>query len=181
MSEFGIYFGTRFISITEHRGKQETVNISIPKAAIINPEAESKNPFESLIATALESEFAKNGISPSEASVALAGEDLIIRTFDLPIFLSKKELEYQPEQGLVRYLDADDKEKSELYVSLDDASLIEAKKTVSDTARKIRDRQFSFGPAPAPRSAPNKNRCAECDFGDFCGIDAARDYRDSRG
>lgn len=92
----------------------------------------------------------------------------------------KKELEYQPEQGLVRYLDADDPAKAELQVPLDDAALSRAKRTVAETAKSIRDRRFSSGPASAPRNPLNKTRCTECDFGEFCGMDAARKYRDLR-
>lgn len=92
----------------------------------------------------------------------------------------KKELEYQPEQGLVRYLDAEDPTKAELKIPLDDASLSIAKKTVAETAKRIRDRKFSSGPASAPRNALNKTRCAECDFGEFCGMDAARMFRGLR-
>jgi len=92
----------------------------------------------------------------------------------------KKELEYEPEQGLVRYLDADDQSKSELHVSLDEEALKRAKQTVADTAKSIRDRRFASGPTSAPRNGTYKIRCAECDFGEFCGMDAAREYRASR-
>jgi DNA helicase-2/ATP-dependent DNA helicase PcrA len=93
----------------------------------------------------------------------------------------KKELEYQPEQGLVRYLDAEDPAKAELRVPLDDEALGRAKRTVADAAKNIRDRRFASGPTSAPRNRYNKVRCAECDFGEFCGMEAARDYRASRG
>jgi DNA helicase-2/ATP-dependent DNA helicase PcrA len=91
----------------------------------------------------------------------------------------KKELEYEPEQGLVRYLDAEDPSKSELHVPLDKEALSIAKKTVAETAKSIRDRIFLSGPRSAPRNPSNKVRCAECDFGEFCGMDAARKYRGS--
>jgi len=94
---------------------------------------------------------------------------------------AKKELEYQPEQGLVRYLDADDPKKAELRVPLDDRSLESAKKTVAETVQRIRDRCFASGPTSAPRNPHNKVRCAECDFGEFCGMKTARDHRASRG
>ncbi|NLX26716.1 MAG: ATP-dependent helicase [Lentisphaerae bacterium] len=89
----------------------------------------------------------------------------------------KKELEYRPEQGLVRYLDADDPAKSELGVPLDEKALEDAKRTVAETAKRIRDRRFASGPTSAPRSLKNKIRCAECDFGGFCGMKHARDQR----
>ena len=80
---------------------------------------------------------------------------------------AKKELEYQPERGLVRYLDAEDKSKAELAVPLDDGSLASAKKTVSQTAERIRDRRFMDGPAKSKRGGV---RCAGCDFLGFCGL-----------
>lgn len=92
----------------------------------------------------------------------------------------KKELEYQPEQGLVRYLDADDPSKAELRVPLDEASLDGAKGKVAETAQLIRDRRFAAGPTSAPRNPHNQIRCAECDFREFCGMKAARDHRSSR-
>jgi DNA helicase-2/ATP-dependent DNA helicase PcrA len=92
----------------------------------------------------------------------------------------KKELEYQPDQGLVRYLDAEDPAKSELQVPLDDDALNKAKKTVADTAKNIRDRRFISGPTSVPRNPLNKARCAECDYGEFCGMKAAQDFRASR-
>jgi len=92
----------------------------------------------------------------------------------------KKELEYQPDQGLVRYLDADDSSKAELRVPLDEKALDSAKRTVAETAKRIRDRRFFVGPTSEPRNPQNKVRCAECDFGEFCGMKTARDYRASR-
>jgi DNA helicase-2/ATP-dependent DNA helicase PcrA len=93
---------------------------------------------------------------------------------------AKKELEYQPEQGLVRYLAAEEESKAELQVPLDDKSIRKAKSTVALTARKVRDREFISGPTGAPRNPKYGTRCAECDFKEFCGMDAAREYRGSR-
>jgi DNA helicase-2/ATP-dependent DNA helicase PcrA len=93
---------------------------------------------------------------------------------------AKKELQYQPDQGLVRYLDADDSSKAELPVPLDEQALDSAKRTIAETARRIRDRCFASGPTSAPRNPDNKVRCAECDFGEFCGMKEARDHRASR-
>src|SRR5207249_8987027 len=61
---------------------------------------------------------------------------------------AKKELEYQPERGLVRYLDVDHtkNENHELNVPLDEKSVSNAKKTVIETATAIRDRRFKAGP-----------------------------------
>jgi DNA helicase-2/ATP-dependent DNA helicase PcrA len=87
---------------------------------------------------------------------------------------AKKELEYQPEQGLVRYLDAEDPAKAELRVALDDASIAKAKQTVAQTAAQIRNRNFTAGPAPRP---DGKHRCSTCDFIGFCGMKEAVSYK----
>ena len=94
MSEFGFYFGTKVINITETKGKKVLVNISIPKTGNISSGLKQEDADQTKQADALREEFRKNEISPCNVSVALAGEDLIIRTFDLPIFLSKKELKF---------------------------------------------------------------------------------------
>jgi ATP-dependent DNA helicase UvrD/PcrA len=89
---------------------------------------------------------------------------------------AKKEMQYQPDQGLVRYLDADDKSKSELKVPLDGDSVEKVKKTVAQTALKIRERQFVAGPAPRPDGL---HRCSMCDFIGFCGMKDAVDFKKS--
>jgi DNA helicase-2/ATP-dependent DNA helicase PcrA len=83
---------------------------------------------------------------------------------------AKKELQYQPDQGLVRYLDARDKSKAELRVPLDEDSLKKAKAAVAETASSIRERQFKGGPAPRPDRV---HRCSTCDFIGFCGMKEA--------
>lgn len=87
---------------------------------------------------------------------------------------AKKELEYQPDQGLVRYLDAEDLSKSELKVPLDSESLKHAKKTVAQTASRIRDRRFKEGPT---KRGDGSLRCPTCDFVGFCGMEEAVKYK----
>ena len=94
MPEVGIYLGIEKICITEIKEDKSVVNLSIPQARISGSESEQKIPDETEILTVLKDGLAKSMISPSNANVSLAGEDLIIRTFDLPIFLSRKELGY---------------------------------------------------------------------------------------
>lgn len=91
---------------------------------------------------------------------------------------AKKELQYQPDQGLVRYLDVDDKagEKPELKVPLDDESLAKTKARVAQTARRIRERNFAVGPTTLKRG---KHRCSACDFLGFCGMKEAMTFKKS--
>ena len=87
---------------------------------------------------------------------------------------AKRELEYLPERGLVRYLDEDDAEKRELKVPLDDGAIRDARALVAVTAAKIRDRVFSAG----PRQRPDRTaRCENCDFVGFCGMPPAKEHK----
>jgi DNA helicase II / ATP-dependent DNA helicase PcrA len=90
---------------------------------------------------------------------------------------AKKELQYEPDQGLVRYLDVDpkdDKSRTELQVPLDHESLIKVNRMVGQTARRIRDRKFTEGPTPRP---DGKLRCSTCDFLGFCGMKEAVTFK----
>jgi DNA helicase-2/ATP-dependent DNA helicase PcrA len=86
---------------------------------------------------------------------------------------AKKELQYTPEKGLVRYLDVEreENEHHQLDVPLDDASVKDARKTVVATATAIRDRKFKSEPLKTGRDG--KNRCSSCDFLGFCGMKGA--------
>ena len=91
---------------------------------------------------------------------------------------AKKELEYQPERGMVRYLDADDNNKKELEVPLDEASIADATVLVAETARHIRDRHFNVGPHKRPDGTA---RCPECDFLSMCGMKEAAPHKAATG
>ena len=111
----------------------------------------------------------KSGDPDSDKHQKLNEEEMQIQVA-LYAVAAKKELQYQPDQGLVRYLDADDQAKAELKVPLDADSLKKVKTSIAQTARKIRDRRFSVGPAPQPHG---DLRCSACDFVGFCGMDEA--------
>lgn len=90
---------------------------------------------------------------------------------------AKKELEYQPDMGLVRYLDAEDPTKAELQVPLGDEALKKAESVVAQTAARIRERDFMKGPVPL---GGNESRCFYCDFVGVCGMKDAMDFKGSR-
>jgi DNA helicase-2/ATP-dependent DNA helicase PcrA len=121
----------------------------------------------------------KSGDPNSDLHQTLAKKEMQFQ-IGLYALAAKKELEYQPDQGLVRYLDADDPTKAELKIPLDGESLEEVKKKIEETSKRVRDRHYAVGPESAPRNPHNKVRCAECDFCDFCGMPSAREYRRSR-
>jgi ATP-dependent DNA helicase UvrD/PcrA len=111
----------------------------------------------------------KSGDPDSDKHQQLDEEEMQLQVA-LYAIAAKKELEFQPELGLVRYLDASDKSKSELAVPLDQKALEAAKKTVSTTAANIRDRKFDIGPSEKKGGA---HRCKECDFLGICGMKEA--------
>lgn len=76
---------------------------------------------------------------------------------------AKRELQYEPDRGLVRYLGESDPRRRQLEVALDDAALARAGQRVVEVAREIRRRNFD------PRPRGGAARCRECDFGGFCG------------
>jgi DNA helicase-2/ATP-dependent DNA helicase PcrA len=111
----------------------------------------------------------KSGDPESDKHQKLDEEEMQLQVA-LYAVAAKKELEYQPEQGMVRYLNAEDPAKAELCVPLGDNALDAARSTVAKTAAKIRDRKFSDGPAPQKGGA---KRCGNCDFIGFCGMKEA--------
>lgn len=86
---------------------------------------------------------------------------------------AKHELEYEPNEGFVRYLGGSVSGRRELRVDLSDAALADARATVSRTVGAIRSREFFRGPAPERQPA----RCERCDFLPFCGLPDARAVR----
>ncbi len=119
----------------------------------------------------------KSGESESEALAKLDEEEMRLQ-ISLYGLAAKKELEYAPEKGLMRYLDEKDPAKRELMVDLKEEILSEARKKVVETVGRIRQRDFHRGPAKKPRNPKLKIRCAECDFIAFCGMHEARATRD---
>jgi len=57
-----------------------------------------------------------------------------------------------------------------LNVDLDAGTLSQARDTVVQVARDIKDRRFHVGPQRKPRHDGNTIRCQECDFDQFCGL-----------
>jgi DNA helicase II / ATP-dependent DNA helicase PcrA len=117
----------------------------------------------------------KSGDPDSDRHQKLDEEEMQLQV-TLYAVAAKKELQYQPDQGLVRYLDADDKSKSELRVPLDNDSLKRAKSAIAKTASMIRERQFKTGPAARPDGV---QRCSTCDFIGFCGMKDAVTFKKS--
>jgi DNA helicase-2/ATP-dependent DNA helicase PcrA len=114
-----------------------------------------------------------------EADAKKLDEDEMRLQVAIYALAAKKELQYQPEQGLVRYLDVGKGEKDAIEVPLKEEALAAAKSQVAETARSIRDRKFNSGPKKA--GADGKGRCGACDFLCMCGMKQARTHRATPG
>lgn len=121
----------------------------------------------------------KSGDVESDTSTRLDADEMRLQV-TLYGLAAKHELEYDPERGLVRYLDEPDPAKAEIYVDLGEDQLTTARRVVAEVARKIRDRRFDEGPISQPRDPTLQSRCAECDFKEFCGRELADVFRARR-
>jgi DNA helicase-2/ATP-dependent DNA helicase PcrA len=89
---------------------------------------------------------------------------------------AKRELQYEPERGLVRYLDVKKGEPEELPVPLDKEAIADARVLVAKIAGEIRDRSFKKGPR---EKGGEELRCGDCDFIGLCGMPAALSHKRS--
>jgi len=94
MGSLGIYFGPKAISIVETKGKKLLKQTQIPQAALPAGELEEKVPPEAKMiemVALFKDELRRSKIEAKEAALCLSGQDLIIRTFEIPQ-LPKEEL-----------------------------------------------------------------------------------------
>jgi len=76
---------------------------------------------------------------------------------------ARHELEYEPDQGLIRYIGERDRDRRQLSVELNNESLDAARTTVIEAGRRIKNRSFEEGPSTAWA-----NRCDTCDQRVIC-------------
>lgn len=105
----------------------------------------------------------KSGHKESDMHKQLS-EEQMKRQLGIYALAAKKELEHEPEQGLVRYLDSENSDPEELRVPLNDASIEQTEHVVSQAVTEIKNRNFNNGPL-----SQYKNRCPTCDFINVCG------------
>lgn len=85
---------------------------------------------------------------------------------------ARKELEYEPGLGIVRYLGVDSgasKEERELQVPIDAEALSASREAVKELVEDIQARRWNRGPRRGPKKPGNASRCQECDFLLLCG------------
>jgi len=123
----------------------------------------------------------KSGEPASDLAMKLDEDEMKLQVM-LYGLAARHELEYEPDLGVVRYLDAADDGRDELQIPLDAATLERARAVVVETANAIRERRFGEGPKKGPRTEGLAVRCQECDFGSFCEhSEAARCRADGTG
>lgn len=85
MSSLGVYFGPKFISLTEVKGKKILNKAQIPLSAFAVADLEDeKVPLEVKMVAALKDSLRRAKIEADEAMLSLSGRDMLIRTFDMP-------------------------------------------------------------------------------------------------
>jgi len=97
MNSLGIYFGIKEIILIETSGKKIVNNIRLAHPNLAMAELEEKVPADIKLMAMLKDAFRTNRISAEEGFFCLSGQDLVIRTFEIPL-LPQNEL-----QGAVNF------------------------------------------------------------------------------
>jgi len=85
MNYLGIYFGIKDINLVEVSGKKIVNNIRLPHLSLALAELEEKVPADIKLIAMLKDAFRTNRISAEEAFFCISGQDLVIRTFEIPL------------------------------------------------------------------------------------------------
>jgi hypothetical protein len=84
-NSLGIFFGPKAISLAETRGKELLHAVQIDRSSLVNAGLDEKVPEEIKLIALFKDEIRKNKIEAKEAGLALSGNDLIVRTFEMPL------------------------------------------------------------------------------------------------
>jgi hypothetical protein len=85
MNSLGIYFGIKDINLIETNGRKIVNNIRLPHPNQGVSELEEKVPADIKLMALLKDAFRTYRISASEAAFCISGQDLVIRTFEIPL------------------------------------------------------------------------------------------------
>jgi len=85
MNYLGIYFGVKDINLVEVSGKKIVNNIRLPHLSLAIAELEEKVPADIKLMAMLKDAFRTNRISAEEAFFCISSQDLVIRTFEIPL------------------------------------------------------------------------------------------------
>ena len=84
MNSLGIYFGTSTIGLVESKGRKLVNNVVIPQVNISAGDFEEKVPVDIKMIALLKDAFRTYRVNSNAATICLSGQDLIIRTFEIP-------------------------------------------------------------------------------------------------
>jgi DNA helicase-2/ATP-dependent DNA helicase PcrA len=110
----------------------------------------------------------KSGEAESDKHQALDHDEMRLQV-SLYAVAAKQELQYEPEQGLVRYLGEQDMARNELVIPLTEATVEASRKHVERMASDIQQRRFRQTPPPRAEGRP-ADRCTTCDFKRLCAL-----------
>ena len=85
MNTLGIYFGNKDINLLEASGKKIINNIRLPHPRLEVSELEEKVPVDLKIMALLKDAFRSYRINANEVTFCISGQDLVIRTFEIPL------------------------------------------------------------------------------------------------
>ncbi len=85
MNSLGIYFGIKDINLVETSGNKILNNIRLPHPKLEIFELEEKVPTDIKIVALLKDAFRNYHINANEATFSISGQDLVIRTFEIPL------------------------------------------------------------------------------------------------
>ncbi|MDD5078222.1 MAG: pilus assembly protein PilM [Candidatus Omnitrophica bacterium] len=85
MNSLGIYFGIKDINLVETSGNKILNNIRLPHPKLEISELEEKVPVDVKIMALLKDAFRTYRINAGEATFCISGQDLVIRTFEIPL------------------------------------------------------------------------------------------------
>ena len=114
-----------------------------------------------------------------ENASALDSEEMALQ-ISLYGLAARRELQYAPELGLVRYLGVRPGaplDERELQVPLNDEALRKARVSVIEVTDGIHRRHWNSGPQRKSRALGAESRCSACDFLLLCGRSEARSAR----
>jgi hypothetical protein len=84
MNSLGIYFGTNSIGLAEVGNKKLVNSVVIPQSSMFSGDFEEKVPTEVKIVALIKDAMRSNHINVDHGAICISGQDLIIRTFEIP-------------------------------------------------------------------------------------------------
>ena len=84
MNSLGIYFATNSIGLAEVSNKKLVNNVVIPQSSMFSGDFEEKVPTDVKIVALIKDALRTSRINVDRGTICISGQDLIIRTFEIP-------------------------------------------------------------------------------------------------